>query len=423
MDKKTYLQNLLAIMMIAMLSVGLSSCSKDDDDGNRDTEVPSIYILNPTSEDVYVTTDNSVYISGAAQDNNALKSITYTSSGGANGTAEGLEEWSISNLPLVDGDNKIEITATDDSNNKNTASITITKNQYLTFLGIPFVDNDVIYTNENTELWITVSIAPNDNLINSSVRLIEVDDNNNEVDEICTMYDDGNLEHGDEIKGDNVFSTLHVFNIKTEGAHKYRISAKTLETQGEVEGTSAIFTLTVLNQQQAEQKVKSLMETQKQIEDKLSELLSNDELTIEDKEKEIIEWLQKNPTVENVQLEESVIKVTHKSGLESYIMQENPNFRGGGHSVDRGRYNTPQISLVQQTRGINERPNQQNRTLTRANGNGEDNTIIQNKNVLIWAPFENDGIPAMNALPFENSPVDLNIKYITNGRSVTGTDK
>ena len=285
MDKKTYLQNLLAIMMIAMLSVGLSSCSKDDDDGNRDTEAPSIYILNPTSEDVYVTTDNSVCISGAAQDNNALKSITYTSSGGANGTAEGLEEWSISNLQLVEGDNQIEITATDDSNNKNTASITITKNQYLTFLGVPFVDNDVIYTNENTELWITVSIAPNDNLMNSSVRLIEVDDNNNEVDEICTMYDDGNLEHGDEIKGDNVFSTLHVFNIKNEGSKRYRVSAKTLEMGVEVEGTSSVFTLTIVDKQKAEQQVRSMMETQQNIEDKMSEIAN---LSSEEKEKELL---------------------------------------------------------------------------------------------------------------------------------------
>lgn len=416
MKIKNKLWSMSAFIMTTMLSVLMLSCSKNDEDIYRVTEVPSIYILNPTSENVYVTTYNSISISGIAQDNNALKSITYTSNGGVKGVADGLEDWSISNLQLVEGDNKIEVTATNDSDNKSTASITITKNQYLTFLGIPFVDNDVIYTNEDTELWITVNIAPNDNLIESSVRLIEIDENNNEVKEICTMFDDGNLEYGDEIKGDNVFSTKHIFNVETEGLKRYRVSAKTNESHGEIEGTSAIFTLTVLNQQQAEQNVKSLMETQQQIEGKLSELSFNKQLTREEIEKELMEWLQKQTTIKQVLLEEYMIKVIHKSGLESYVMLENPNFRGGGHSDDKRRYNTPKILLAQQTRGINERPVLLNKTLTRGGGNGTDNTIIQNKNVLIWAPFENDGIPAMNASPFKNSPVELKVKYAKNNQ-------
>ena len=60
----------------------------------HDTEVPSIQILNPTSEEVYVTIDNNVVISGTARDNGVLKSISYTSSSGASGTATGLENWS-----------------------------------------------------------------------------------------------------------------------------------------------------------------------------------------------------------------------------------------------------------------------------------------------------------------------------------------
>lgn len=427
MNKKIYSVSLLSVLMGTMLSVIMSSCSNKDNVSpdiidNDDTEVPSIYILNPTSEDVYVTTDNTIIISGTAQDNNALKSITYTLNGGASGNAEGLEEWSITNLQLVDGDNKIEITATDVSNNKSTANITITRNKYLTFLGTPIVDKDVIYINENIELWITASIAPNERLIESSVRLIEVDDDNKEVEEICAMYDDGNLLHGDEIKGDNVFSTKHVFNIKTEGSRKYRVSAKTMETEGEIEGTSAIFTLTIIDQQQAKQKVKSLMETHQQIEDKLKEL-TNKGISHEKKEKEITEWLQEIPTIEKVQSEESVIKLTHKSGLESYVMLNKPNIRGGGHAGDRGRYSTPQIPLIQQTRGINDIMGIKKAAPTKADANNTDNSIIQNKNVLIWAPFVNDGIPAMDASPFNDSPLELNVELITNSNCTTASLK
>ena len=69
-------------------------------------------------------------------------------------------------------------------------------------------------------------------------------------------------------------------------------------------------------------------------------------------------------------------------------MKENLNFRGDSRSDNNGRYKTPSIPLVQQTKGIIENPIPQNRMLTRTNIT--DNSIIQNKNVLIWAPFEND---------------------------------
>lgn len=415
MNKKNYLLSTLAKCLAVMLCVGLSSCSKDDDDGNRDTEAPSIYILNPTSEDVYVTTDNSIFISGTAQDNNGLKSITYTSSGGANGTADGLEEWNISNLQLVEGDNKIEITATDESNNKNTANITITKNQYLTFLGVPFVDNDVIYTNEDTELWITVSIAPNDNLVESSVRLIEVDDNNNEVEEICTMYDDGNLKHGDEIKGDNVFSTKHTFKFEYEGSRRYRISAKTKETEGEVEGTSAVFTLTALDKIKAEQQVRSMMETQQTIEEKLTAISG---LPTEEKEKEMLTWIKDNPSIVEVTKVDGMLKLVHSSGLTSYVViDENNNYKGGIH--EDKRRNAPSIPISQQTRGNLIRTTS-NIQQTRATGTNIDATIIQNKNVLIWAPFQGgEGAfskamePSLRTI-FNNSPVELKVDYITN---------
>ena len=47
-------------------------------------------------------------------------------------------------------------------------------------------------------------------------------------------------------------------------------------------------------------------------------------ISIEEIEKELMEWLQKQTTIEQVLLEEFVIKVIHKSGLESYVMLENP---------------------------------------------------------------------------------------------------
>ena len=158
------------------------------------------------------------------------------------------------------GDNVIEVIAIDACDNRTSATITITRNQSLSFLGAPLVNPDVLYTNTPQSVWITVSIAPNENLISSSVRLIEIDEENNEIAEICNLYDDGNLNHGDEIKGDNIFSILHTFNYSTEGVKRFRISAKTMESNGEVEGFSSVFNIKVMDFEQAENDALSVEE-------------------------------------------------------------------------------------------------------------------------------------------------------------------
>ncbi len=406
---------LLSIFLMTFGCLILQSCSKDDDTGENDVEAPSIYILTPTSEDVFVTTEGNITITGTAQDNVKLKTINYSSSSGNNGIADGLDSWSISNLTLIEGDNQIKVTAIDANNNQNEAKITITKNKYLTFLGIPFVSNDVFFTNEPTEVWITTSIASNEKLIASSVKLIEVDANNQYVTDVCSLYDNGNLQNGDEIKGDNVFSVKHTFNFLNETNKRYRISAKTLETTGEVEGFSATFVLTAIGQQKAEQQIESLMNVQQQIEVKLSNLLSQG-LTTKDIETQLINWIPTISGVKNTSKDDGWIKITHSSELVSYVIVNEPDFRGGSpeNQAEEKRRTAPQIPLNQQTRGIFNNNNGQ--TMALRSYSSIDNNIIQNKNVLIWAPFANDGVPAMISTPFNNndnnSPINFNVKYI-----------
>lgn len=401
-------------VVLAMFVPFLQSCMDEyvDAPSEHDSEAPSIYILNPTSEDVFVTTDSAIVISGTASDNTMLKSINYTSSTGASGVATGLENWSVQGLKLAQGDNKIRVTAVDEDNNSSSASITITKNQYITFLGTPTVSNDVLYVNTPTELWITVSIAPNEHLIGSSVKIIEVDAANNPVEDVCTMYDDGNLDHGDEIKGDNVFSVKHTFNYGTEGTKRFRVSAKTSEEEGEVEGFSAVFTLTVVNEQNAAQQVKNMLELHDMVSDKLSTL---EGVAASEKAVAVTEWLNSLPEVGNAVNNDGFITITHVSGLESYVMINKEGSEVKGGDVARRR-TTPGLPLSRQTRGIYSAP-----TMHRAPSYNSSSfsplNIIQNKNVLIWAPFEDqfdiDMQPTLSKI-FSDSQVKFNVKYSKN---------
>lgn len=416
---KRTLSKLGAIAQISLASLIMLvtfSCQSDDNgmDPVKDTENPSIYVLSPTSEEMYVTTDNTITISGAADDNDILGSISYVTNTGAKGVASGLEDWTISNMPLSEGDNNVVITATDKSGNTGVANITITKNQYLTFLGTPTIDHDVIYANDPTTIWITANIAPNEHLITSSVRLIEVDDNNNEIGEICSLYDDGNLEHGDEIKGDNVFSVKHVFKYSGEQTKKFRVSARTKEDAGEVEGFSAIFVLTVVDRSIAEQKVLEMMRTQQDIEKKLTDLSS---LPVNEKATQLMEWMKGNPKIAEVKEENGLVTIKHQSGLISYVsITDGSNYKGGSGN-DGDRYKTPSIPLVQQTRGVLHAPM---RRVMNAGQQTKDNTIVLNRKVLVWAPFESGNDPgvfsramytSLNGI-FENSPVDFVVRHV-----------
>jgi len=376
-----------------------------------DTEAPSIFILSPTSSEVYVTSESHITISGIANDNIAIKSVTYISSNGLTGTAVGTDEWSIPDLELALGENVIEVTASDVNDNKATATIKITRNQTLAFIGTPTVTPNVMFTNEPKDVWVTATIAPNESLIASSVKLIEVDENNNVIREICNLYDNGDLSVGDEIKGDNTFSVICTLSFPTEGTRYFRVVAKTQETEGEVEGTSAVFTINVLDWEDAQQEALTIEQIHAMIQEKLNELgdLPADELA-----NILIEWLLTLPGVESVAYEDGILIITHSSGIVSYvILEDNGDIKGASSGASKDRRRGPAVPLSKQTRGIYNSP-----TPFKNFAASTIDDVILSKNVLIWAPYEDeftvDMGPSLNTI-FNNSPASLNVTYLTLG--------
>jgi hypothetical protein len=423
---------LFPMLLASFFAIGFIASDEDLDNPvtpqpqpvTTDKEAPSLQILSPTSDGIFVTTENSIEIAGTAQDNDALESITYTTTSGKSGTADGLENWTITDLTLADGDNFVTVTATDKSKNTGSANIVITKNQYLNFLDAPYMSNNVVYTNTPIETWITIGIAPNEKLIESSVTLIEVGDDYKPLSEICRLYDDGNLnQNGDEIKGDNVFSAKYTFNYPSEGTHKFRVSAQTQEENGAVTGYSAVVTLTVLDQETVTQQVSVLVEVQQAIEKKLTEL-SESNLSAEEKEAELIKWLMTLSQVASVEKEGTLIKVVLVNGLVSYIsVSDDEDDIKGGISDSERRASTPAIPLSLQTRGTYESSFAFHSPF-KAPSVAADETIILNKNVLVWAPFENSFKQDMGPVLFpifDASPVSLNVEYQINEQCTTAS--
>ena len=91
-----------------------------------DTEAPVISISSPTTANTYQTEQNTLSLSGTASDNDDISSISWANSEGGAGSADGIENWTTGNIPLLEGDNTIVVKVADTAGNETTASITVT---------------------------------------------------------------------------------------------------------------------------------------------------------------------------------------------------------------------------------------------------------------------------------------------------------
>ena len=236
--------------MVGMALI-VGSCSKKkttQPPPPTDSQKPSVNITAPTYEAVYVTNQETVNLSGNASDNIGVTSVTWANvSKATSGSCIGTTNWSVSGITLQGEDNLIVVTAYDAANNAGKDSLTVTYNQYLSFTTDPTADPSGVIVGQSTDIIIRVGIAPNPNLLEDSVRLLKVNNQGQVIDSLNFLYDDGDLNHGDDIAGDGVFSTKQNFYESSEGTIRLRIMAMTQETQGNVVAYTSVFTLPVVS--------------------------------------------------------------------------------------------------------------------------------------------------------------------------------
>jgi len=102
-----------------------------------DTTTPVVTITSPTSSANYTTTSSTIDLSGSATDGTSgVKNVTWSNDRGESGTVSGTASWSVSGLSLVNGNNVVTITATDNAGNAGTAVITVTVSTTTTVNGL-----------------------------------------------------------------------------------------------------------------------------------------------------------------------------------------------------------------------------------------------------------------------------------------------
>ncbi len=89
---------------------------------------PVIAIFTPTSQGTYTTTSSTLKLAGGASGSPALSRITWTNDRGGDGIANGTASWSIKEITLQPGSNRISVTAWDTAGNSTEAVIAVTCN-------------------------------------------------------------------------------------------------------------------------------------------------------------------------------------------------------------------------------------------------------------------------------------------------------
>jgi hypothetical protein len=330
----------------------MAGCKKDKDGGDEnvaDHEPPAISILSPTTNISYLSAEGTITISGIATDNSSISKVEWKMNQGSFAATTGTTDWEVTDVQLENGDNVFTFVAFDGANNTDSTSLVVTYNEYISFLGSPVIDPSGFFINSSTQVNIRISILKNDNIVANSVKLIEVDKKGNEIQELCELYDDGDLTtHGDDIQSDGVYSNIQTFMEATSSNIYLRVKATSTETEGNVDAFSEIGTIYVVDEI-PQAVVDDIMATQEDADDKFQEYsatMSNTEAV-----NQTVEYLKTQDYVVDATVTESGdIWIVFEYGLTGMIITSEEGTEGGFFDVPV-RGTKARIPLSQQTRG------------------------------------------------------------------------
>src|SRR3989339_243501 len=129
-----------------------------------DTTAPTLSITSPTSSSTYTSTSATISLGGNASDSGSgISAVTWNNDKGGSGTASGTTGWTVSNISLSSGDNKITVTAKDGAGNTSTDTITVAYSPMTTTkpTGSVSINSGADYANSSTG-QITLNLSATD---------------------------------------------------------------------------------------------------------------------------------------------------------------------------------------------------------------------------------------------------------------------
>jgi len=246
---------------------------------------------------------------------------------------------------------------------------------------------NAVTVNLNDTVLFRFTVNPGVRFTDSVSRLMKTDVNNTET-EIGLLEDNGNLQNGDEIANDNIYSGRFIINESSAGEIKYKGKGIISSTSN---GYSSVVTITVLTELSSND-IKTVFTTQTNAQNQLITYLAGNPNNIDNASTQLASWLQTQAGVQSVERAGNTgILINYSSGISGGILYSLANSSGaistlGGAGIsDTIRRNNKAIHPSKQTVGTNDYYS--DNTFSQNDNVLLDPNTIGNRNVLIYEPF------------------------------------
>jgi hypothetical protein len=208
----------------------LAACVAAPD--GADHRPPQLIITSPTLASGTTTTVSTVSLAGVVTDDVGVAGLTWANDQGGGASFAASTSWTIADVPLVPGDNRITVTATDSSGNSASDTLVVTYNTNgIVFAGMPTVDPDAFFRGDLTRGSVFQAIAANLDLDPASVELDQLADDGTATP-LGALLDDGSQDAGDLVAGDGIYTGPIKLRADTDAPTRLRVAARTLSQPG-----------------------------------------------------------------------------------------------------------------------------------------------------------------------------------------------
>ena len=254
-------------------------------------------------------------------------------------------------------------------------------------IGVLTVTPDILTANVSDTLIARLKAGNGIYFTDSIAKLVKVDNNNAVISEIGELLDNGNLNNGDEILRDNIYSGKFIVTEASAGQLRLRATGSinandTISTQSTE--TVIINVYSELNSGE----VGMVLTTQNNATNQLQTYLAGNPNNIENASNQLKTWLETQPGVQSAVKEGNTsIAITYNNGLTGGMVFSVTETRGGFERDTLKRESVIKIPADKQTTGDNSniRPD---KYMTQSDNVLIDPNAIGNRNVLIFAPYE-----------------------------------
>lgn len=208
--KNPFIVSLLLILGL-ILAIIFTGCGKREEEKKapkaekkEEKKLPAIVITEPRFTELKECTAPVITVAGLTVKD--LESVHWENNRGGKGIAKGTINWRVPEVTLQPGENIITISAKD----KNTGELykTEIKIKYVPvkLLGNLSVKPDTLFIDAKNEVIAKIKINPDPKLNKDKVELYRTYEDGKNMYLLGLLTDDGNLNNGDKVAGDNVWS-------------------------------------------------------------------------------------------------------------------------------------------------------------------------------------------------------------------------